>query len=123
MTSGFATLQVAGPESRAVLSALTDEDLSNEAFPFLSSREIDLGWAKAVALRVRSPGELGWELMVPTEFAVDVYDKVVAAGAGHGLRHAGVRLRRRSVWSAGSARGATTWARSTIRTRPGSASR
>ena len=43
------------------------------------------GWA----LRVSYAGELGWELWVPTEFAVDLHDKVVAAGAGHGLRHAG----------------------------------
>ena len=89
VTSGFATLHVAGPKSRAVLGALTDQDLSNEAFPFLSAREIDLGWAKALALRVSFTGELGWELLVPTEFAADVYDKVVAAGAPHGMRHAG----------------------------------
>jgi 4-methylaminobutanoate oxidase (formaldehyde-forming) len=72
-----------------VLSRLTDHDLSNTAFPFLSARELDLGWAKAAALRVSYTGELGWELLVPTEFAADVYDKVVAAGADAGLRHAG----------------------------------
>jgi 4-methylaminobutanoate oxidase (formaldehyde-forming) len=55
----------------------------------LSAKEIDLGWAKAAALRVSYTGELGWELLVPTEFVGDVYDKVVAAGAAHGLRHAG----------------------------------
>lgn len=89
VTSGYATLHVAGPNSRAVLAELTTQDLSNEAFPFLSSREIDLGWAKAIALRVSFTGELGWELLVPTEFAADVYDKVAAAGAAHGMRHAG----------------------------------
>jgi heterotetrameric sarcosine oxidase gamma subunit len=89
VTSGHATMHLAGPNSRAVLAELTDQDLSNEAFPFLSSREIDLGWAKAIALRVSFTGELGWELLVPTEFAADVYDKVVAAGAAHRLRQAG----------------------------------
>ncbi len=89
VTSGYATLHLAGPNSRAVLSELTDQDLSNDAFPFLSSREIDLGWAKAIALRVSFTGELGWELLVPTDFAADVYDKIVAAGAGHELRNAG----------------------------------
>ena len=89
VTSGFATLHVAGPKSRAVLGALTDQDLSNAAFPFLSSREIELGWAKALALRVSFTGELGWELLVPTEFAADVFDKIVAAGAPHGMRLAG----------------------------------
>ncbi|MFI5056023.1 MAG: FAD-dependent oxidoreductase [Actinomycetota bacterium] len=89
VTSGYATLHIAGPDSRAVLSQLTDQNLSNDAFPFLSAHAIDLGWAKATALRVSFTGELGWELLVPTEFAADVYDKVVAAGAQHGMRHAG----------------------------------
>jgi heterotetrameric sarcosine oxidase gamma subunit len=89
VTSGYATLHVAGPKSRAILSRIVDEDLSNEAFPFLSAREIDAGWAKALALRVSFTGELGWELLVPTEFAADLYEKVVAAGREHGLRHAG----------------------------------
>ncbi len=98
VTGGYATLHVAGPDSRAVLAELTDQDLSNEAFPFLSSREIDLGWAKAIALRVSFTGELGWELLVPTEFAGDVYDKVAVAGAA--ARHAPrgrVRVRRAST--------------------------
>jgi 4-methylaminobutanoate oxidase (formaldehyde-forming) len=89
VTSGYATLHIAGPDSRAVVSRLTDQDLSNDAFPFLSAHAIDLGWAKATALRVSFTGELGWELLVPTEFAADVYDKVAAAGAAHGMRHAG----------------------------------
>jgi heterotetrameric sarcosine oxidase gamma subunit len=89
VTSGFTTLHIAGPKSRDVLTQLTDQDLSNDAFPFLSAREIDLGWAKALALRVSFTGELGWELLVPTEFAADVYEKVVAAGEPLGMRHAG----------------------------------
>ncbi|MFL5736863.1 MAG: FAD-dependent oxidoreductase [Actinomycetota bacterium] len=87
VTSGFATLHIAGPSSRSILSRLTDEDLSNEAFPFLSSREIDVGWVKALALRVSFTGELGWELIVPTEFVADLYEKVMAAVPD--LRHAG----------------------------------
>jgi 4-methylaminobutanoate oxidase (formaldehyde-forming) len=89
VTSGFATLHVAGPSSRAILSRITDEDLSNEAFPFLTCRQIDAAWATALAFRVSFTGELGWELMVPTEFAADLYEKVVAAGREHGLRDAG----------------------------------
>src|SRR4051812_2851558 len=89
VTSGFATLHVAGPSSRAILSRLTDEDLSNEGFPFLTCRQVDAGWATALAFRVSFTGELGWELMVPTEFAADLFEKVVAAGKEHGLRHAG----------------------------------
>src|SRR4051812_650109 len=89
VTSAYATLHVAGPKSRSVLGALTDQELSNAASPFLSAREIDLAWAKALALRVSFTGELGWELLIPTEFAADVFDKVVAAGEPHALRLAG----------------------------------
>ncbi|HEV8089091.1 MAG TPA: FAD-dependent oxidoreductase [Actinomycetota bacterium] len=89
VTSAYATLHIAGPKSRSVLGALTDQELSNAAFPFLSAKEIDVAWAKALALRVSFAGELGWELLVPTEFAADVFEKVVAAGEPHEMRLAG----------------------------------
>jgi 4-methylaminobutanoate oxidase (formaldehyde-forming) len=89
VTSGWAVLAVAGPRSRDLLARLTDEDLSNDAFPFLAARQIDAGWAKAWALRVSYVGELGWELWVPTEFVADLHDKIVEAAADLELRHAG----------------------------------
>jgi 4-methylaminobutanoate oxidase (formaldehyde-forming) len=89
VTSGMATLHIAGPKSRDLLSELTDQDVSNDAFPFLSAREIEVGWAKALALRVSFTGELGWELIVPTEFIAGVYERVIAAGAPMRIRHAG----------------------------------
>jgi heterotetrameric sarcosine oxidase gamma subunit len=89
VTSGFAALHVAGPASREVLGGVVDADLSNGAFPFLSAREVEVAWAKAWALRASFTGELGWELYVPTEFAAGVYDAIVEAGVGVGLRHAG----------------------------------
>ena len=89
ITSGWATLHLAGPRSRELLARLTDEDLSNGGFPFLTAREIEAGRSKAWAFRVSFSGELGWELSVPTEFVGDLYDHVVAAGAELGLRHAG----------------------------------
>jgi 4-methylaminobutanoate oxidase (formaldehyde-forming) len=89
ITSAYATLHIAGPKSRSVLGALTDQELSNSAFPFLWANEIDVAWAKALALRVSFAGELGWELLVPTEFAADVFEKVVAAGEPHEMRLAG----------------------------------
>jgi heterotetrameric sarcosine oxidase gamma subunit len=89
VTGGWATLHLAGPGSRELLARLTDEELPNEAFPFLSAREIEVGRATAWAFRVSFTGELGWELMTSTEFATDLYDRIVAAGAGLGLRHAG----------------------------------
>jgi 4-methylaminobutanoate oxidase (formaldehyde-forming) len=89
VTSGYAVLHVAGPRSRELLQRVTPADLSPERFRFLDAREMEAGWATVWALRVSYTGELGWELYVPTEFAVDVYEKVVAAGEDLGLRHAG----------------------------------
>ena len=89
VTSGYAVLHVAGPAARDVLGPVVDTGLSNEAFPFLTAREVDAAWAKAWALRASFTGELGWELYVPTEFAAGVYDAIVEAGATAGLRHAG----------------------------------
>ena len=89
VTSGWATLHVAGPRSRDLLARLTDADVSAEAWPFLQAREIDVGRTHAWAFRVSFTGELGWELTVPTGFAADLYEQVIRAGAEFGLRHAG----------------------------------
>jgi glycine cleavage system aminomethyltransferase T len=89
VTSGFATLHIAGPRSRELLARLTDEDVSSEAWPFLRARRIEVARTHAWAFRVSFTGELGWELLVPTEFVADLYDHVVAAGADLGLRQAG----------------------------------
>jgi len=89
VTSAYAVLSVMGPRSRDLLQSLTPDDLSNAAFPFGTSREIDLGYARVRATRITYVGELGWELYIPTEFALGVYDAIVAAGEPFGLRHAG----------------------------------
>ena len=89
VTSGYAVLGVMGPRSRELLSGLTDEDMSNEAFPFMASREIGLGYAPVRATRITYVGELGWELYVASEFATGVYDSIVSEGKKLGLRHAG----------------------------------
>ncbi len=89
VTNAFAVLGVMGPRSRELLAALTDADLSNVAFPFATSREIDLGYVLVRASRITYVGELGWELYVPTDVATHVYDAIVAAGERVGLRHAG----------------------------------
>jgi glycine cleavage system aminomethyltransferase T/glycine/D-amino acid oxidase-like deaminating enzyme len=88
-TSGYATLAVMGPSSRELLSRISPADLSNEAFPWGRAREIEIGSASALALRISFVGELGWELYIPTEYAVGVYDELLAASAGLGLAHAG----------------------------------
>jgi glycine cleavage system aminomethyltransferase T/glycine/D-amino acid oxidase-like deaminating enzyme len=89
VTSASATLAVMGPRSRELLSRLTPADLSNEGFPFFTSKEIQVRSAPTLAIRASFVGELGWELYVPSEFAVHVYDEIVEAGGDLGLRLAG----------------------------------
>ena len=91
VTHGYAMLAVMGPNSRALLSTLTDADLSHSAFPFRTARQIDVGYARPWALRVTYVGELGWELYIPTGFAVPVYDAVMEAGRKFGLRLVGMQ--------------------------------
>jgi len=91
VTSGHAQLNVQGPHSRALLQSITGADLSNEAFPFRTARYIDIGYARVLCIRITYLGELGYELYIPAEQAVQVYDRLVEAGAAHGLRHAGLK--------------------------------
>ncbi len=91
VTSGFAQLNVQGPRARELLGSLTGADLSNEGFPFRAARWIDIGFARVLCVRITYLGELGYELYVPTEQAVHVYERVVEAGAPLGLRHAGLK--------------------------------
>jgi 4-methylaminobutanoate oxidase (formaldehyde-forming) len=90
VTSGTVLLSVQGPLSRRLLSRLSSADLSNEAFPYLSARTIDVGFARTLALRVTYLGELGYELHVPTEYGVGVYDALMEAGADLGARPVGL---------------------------------
>ena len=89
VSSSYAVLSVMGPRSRDLLSRLTDADLSNEAFPFLTSKDIYLGYAPVRASRITYVGELGWELYIPSEYACNVYDSIVEEGGEFGLMHAG----------------------------------
>jgi len=91
VTSAYAVLSLMGPKARDVLQALTRDDVSNAAFPFGRVRQIAVAGAPVLALRVTYVGELGWELHIPTEFAVAVYEAVMAAGAEHGIANAGYR--------------------------------
>jgi heterotetrameric sarcosine oxidase gamma subunit len=91
VTSGLCQINVQGPRSRELLQSLTSADLSNAAFPFRAAREIDVGYARLLCVRITYLGELGYELHIPTEQATHVYDRLVAAGERFGLRHAGLK--------------------------------
>jgi 4-methylaminobutanoate oxidase (formaldehyde-forming) len=89
VTSSLAVFGVMGPRSRDLLATLSDADLSDEAFPFGTSKPITLGYAQVRATRITYVGELGWELYVPAEFAVGVYDDLMAAGEQFGVTRGG----------------------------------
>jgi 4-methylaminobutanoate oxidase (formaldehyde-forming) len=89
VTTAYAVLGVMGPRARDLLQSLTDADLGEEAFPFATSREIALGVATVRATRMTYVGELGWELMVPVEFAAGVHDLLLRQGKDLGVANAG----------------------------------
>jgi glycine cleavage system aminomethyltransferase T/glycine/D-amino acid oxidase-like deaminating enzyme len=91
VTSGYAQLNVQGPDSRALLASVTHADLSDEAFPFRAARYIDIGYARVLCVRITYLGELGYELHIPAEQAAAVYDRLIAAGEPLGLRPAGLK--------------------------------
>ena len=91
VTGGFAVLSLMGPRARDILGCVCPDDLSNAAAPFGSARRISVAMCPVLALRVTYVGELGWELHMPVEVAVTVYEALMAAGAGDGLVNAGYR--------------------------------
>lgn len=91
MTSSRAVINICGPMARAVLEKVVEQDISNAAFPFGTMRKITLGAAPVRAVRIGFVGELGWELHVPTEFGLHVYDTLRAAGEAFGIRDVGYR--------------------------------
>ena len=91
VTGGYAQINVQGPRSRELLQLLTTVDMSKDAFPFRAAREIDIGFARVLCIRITYLGELGYELYVPSEQAVHVYDRLTEAGAALDLRHAGLK--------------------------------
>jgi len=92
VTARTGVLTVAGPRSRELLQALTDADLSNEAFPYMTARTIRLGSVPEVlALRISYEGELGWELHHPIEYLRHLYERLAEAGEPLGLVDFGYR--------------------------------
>jgi len=91
VTSGYAQINIQGPRSRELMAAVTHADMSTGAFPFRAARLIDIGFARVLCIRITYLGELGYELHIPAEHAVHVYDRLVQAGQPLGLRHAGLK--------------------------------
>ncbi|HTY72381.1 MAG TPA: FAD-dependent oxidoreductase [Actinomycetes bacterium] len=90
ITAGITLLTVQGPRSRELLQALSPDDWSNEAFPYLTAREVEVGTSRVLALRVTYLGELGYELHIPSDQGVSVWESLCAAGPAYGLRQVGL---------------------------------
>jgi dimethylglycine dehydrogenase len=91
LTGAYGVLVLAGPKARALLERVTDADLSNEAFRWLTAQDIVVGMAPVNAMRVNFVGELGWELHHPIEYQNHIFDVLFAAGEDLGLRPFGIR--------------------------------
>jgi 4-methylaminobutanoate oxidase (formaldehyde-forming) len=90
ITSAHGVLGVMGPNSRALLQAATGADLSNEAFPFGTSQEVEVGYVVGRAFRVSYVGELGWEIYLPADMMRHAFEVIFEAGREHGLKLAGM---------------------------------
>ena len=84
-------LSIAGPNARALLQRLTDDDVSNEAFKFMGYREMEVATVKAQVNRVTYTGDLGYEIWVAPEYQRRLYESIQAAGADLGLKNFGMR--------------------------------
>ena len=91
VTSKYACFALWGPRARDILQPLTESDLSHEAFGYMSAKEINVGAVPCLAVRVTFVGELGWELYCPSEYAVGLWDSLMAAGEPRGLVPGGYR--------------------------------
>jgi 4-methylaminobutanoate oxidase (formaldehyde-forming) len=89
VTSAFSVISVMGPKAEALLRRLSPDDLSKAGMPFSSTREIDVGYARVRAARMSYVGGPGYELLVPTEQCLTLYDALWSEGEAFGLRDAG----------------------------------
>jgi dimethylglycine dehydrogenase len=87
----YVGLSIAGPRARALLQDLARDDLSNDAFPFLSFRRMDIGMVPALVGRISFTGDLGYEIWVTNDYQRALYSLILAAGHAYGIRLIGAR--------------------------------
>jgi len=90
VTSSYTMLGVMGPKARDLLNIVSNVDFSNKSFPFATAQQIDVAYAKPLAIRMSFVGELGWELYIPTEFSLNVFDALMDAGENLGMKLVGL---------------------------------
>jgi 4-methylaminobutanoate oxidase (formaldehyde-forming) len=89
MTTAFGVLSVCGPKARELMAVVTDNNMSDAAFPFNSLQHFQIGHAPVTAQRLSYTGELGWEIFITPDFAEHVFEVILKAGAPFGLRLVG----------------------------------
>jgi sarcosine oxidase subunit alpha len=94
LTAGLASMNLAGPQARSVLSQLTDCDLSSAAFPYMDWRQASVAGVPATMMRIGFVGEMGWEIMVPAEYGSHLWEQILRAGETVNLRAFGVETQR-----------------------------
>jgi glycine cleavage system aminomethyltransferase T len=88
-TSALCCVGVWGPRARELVASVTEDDVGNEAFPYMTMRELHVGLVPVRALRISYVGELGWEIYTPPEFGLALWDALAEAGEAHGLTPCG----------------------------------
>ena len=91
VTASFTQLNIQGPHSRKLMQSIWISSFDFNNFPFKSAAEINVGCARALCTRIKYVGELGYELLIPSEFALHVYDTIVKKGEDFQLKHADLR--------------------------------
>ncbi|MBI2468823.1 MAG: aminomethyl transferase family protein, partial [Candidatus Rokubacteria bacterium] len=91
LTGAYTCVGLFGPRARDILGRATDADVANAAFPYMTAREIAVGRAPVLAVRVTYVGELGWEIYTPMEYGLELWDTLWEAGRAHGIIAAGYR--------------------------------
>jgi glycine cleavage system aminomethyltransferase T len=89
-TNQWTTIGLWGPRARDILAGVTAADVSHAGFPFLTTKTVDINGVRTLASRISYVGELGWEIYVPIEQGVRVWDAIWDAGSAHGLVAAGI---------------------------------
>jgi len=91
LTNSLGVLVVAGPKARELMKKISSSDFSNDNFPWLSAKKIDVGFAPSIAMRMNFVGELGWELHHPIEYQNHIFDVLMKEGEEFGLKPFGIR--------------------------------
>jgi sarcosine oxidase, subunit alpha len=94
LTQGLGAVNLAGPRAREIMATLTDLNVSNEGFPYLDGQRGNVAGVPCLVLRIGFVGELGYEIHFPSAYGEHLWDRILDAGAAHGIRPFGLEPQR-----------------------------